>query len=125
VTDKIRSGRGPLIIGRRESADFGSIDRRLERFVVWNFGRWVQRRGARVNTLEIGSRVGVFCSGGILGFYADLRRKYNWGNLFLVVFGILGGGPRSSVRRGDHLACILCVWRNLSVELGAALCEVT
>jgi hypothetical protein len=103
VTYKIRSGGGPLIKDGEKVLRIGSIDRRLERFVVWNFGRWVQRRGARVNTLEIGSRVGVFCSGGILGFYADLRRKYNWGNLFLVVFVFLGGGPRGAYEEGGPL----------------------
>jgi hypothetical protein len=71
-----------------------------------------------VSVPKIGSRVGVFCFGGILGIYADLRREYIWGNLFLVVLGVLGGEPRGSIEEGGHLVCIMCVWGNLlCVEL--------
>jgi hypothetical protein len=35
----------------------------------------LQRRGAHVNSPEIGSRGGVFCCWGNLGFCADLRRE--------------------------------------------------
>jgi hypothetical protein len=41
-----------------------------------DFGGIIQRRGGRVSTLEIGSRGGVLCFGGILGGHADLRREF-------------------------------------------------
>jgi hypothetical protein len=68
------------------------------------FERRVQRRGGRVNTLKIGSRVGGICFGGILAFYAELRREYNWGNLDWGFFGVVGGNPREVVEEGG-----LCV----------------
>jgi hypothetical protein len=57
------------------------IETVLDDFWGFEFLGRVQRRGARVNIPEIGSRVGVFVLGGILGFYAELRREYCWGNL--------------------------------------------
>jgi hypothetical protein len=46
----------------------------------------VQRRGVDVNTPKIGSRDGEKCSGGIWGFYAELRRESFGGNLNLAIF---------------------------------------
>jgi hypothetical protein len=68
-----------------------------------NFWGQVQRRGVHVNTPEIGSRVGVFCSGGIWGFYAVLRREYCWGNLVWGFFGVLVGFPRRGSEEGGRL----------------------
>jgi hypothetical protein len=51
------------------------FDRGWNEFLVGIFGRAVQRRGVHVNTLEIGSRDGEISFGGILGFYAELRRE--------------------------------------------------
>jgi hypothetical protein len=63
-----------------------------------------------VSVPKIGSRVGVFCFGGILGFYADLRREYIWRNLFLVVLGVLFRDPRGSIEVGGplgvHYVCL-------------------
>jgi hypothetical protein len=39
--------------------------------------------------------------GGILGFYAVLRREIFWGNFKLEFFGVLLVGPRRAERRGD------------------------
>jgi hypothetical protein len=44
------------------------------------FEKRVQRRGADVSVPEIGSRGALLCFGGILGFYAVLRRDLFWGN---------------------------------------------
>jgi hypothetical protein len=63
----------------------------------------VQRRGARVNILKIGSRDGQKCFGGILGFYAELRREYNWGNLDWGFFGVLFRSPRRSGEEGGPM----------------------
>jgi hypothetical protein len=71
-----------------------------------------QRRGAHVSTLEIGSRDGVLCIGGILGFYAELRREIIWGNLDLTFFDVLLGVPRRCVEEGGTMCAfggILCV----------------
>jgi hypothetical protein len=63
-----------------------------------------------VSVPKIGSRVGVFCFGGIFGFYADLRREYIWRNLNWVVLGVLGGKPRGSIEEGGplgvHYVCL-------------------
>jgi hypothetical protein len=66
-------------------------------------GRGVQRRGADVSTLEIGSRDGQTCFGGIQRFYAELRRECGWGNLILVFFEVLAGDPRKATEEGGHL----------------------
>jgi hypothetical protein len=47
----------------------------VKEFWELEFEGSVQRRGARVNTPKIGSRDGRNCLGGIMGFYADLRRE--------------------------------------------------
>jgi hypothetical protein len=39
-----------------------------------------QRRGVHVSIPKIGSRDGLKCFGGILGFCAELRREWGWGN---------------------------------------------
>jgi hypothetical protein len=68
-------------------------------FVIWGN---VRRRGADVNVPEIGSRGACLCIGGISGFCAELRREMEWGNLNLMVFGILGGNPREACEEGGH-----------------------
>jgi hypothetical protein len=73
------------------------------------FGGRIQRRGGRVNIPEIGSRDGQKCSGGILAFYADLRREFWRGNLNLEFFEIMGGTPRGGWEEGGPL---LCIWWN-------------
>jgi hypothetical protein len=61
-----------------------------------------QRRGTDVSVPKIGSRGEVLCFGGILGFYAVLRREYYRGNLNLGFFGVLLGDPRGATEEGDH-----------------------
>jgi hypothetical protein len=70
----------------------------------------VQRRGGRVNIPEIGSRVGVFSFGGIYGIHAVLRREYNWGNLFWMIFEVLVGDPRGAGEEGGPM---LRLWGEL------------
>jgi hypothetical protein len=65
-----------------------------------------------VSTPKIGSRAGLFCFGGILGNHAVLRRELFGGNLFLVVFSVLGGSPRGSIEEGGTTVCF---WGNLIV----------
>jgi hypothetical protein len=69
----------------------------------------VQRRGTHVNTPKIGSRDGVFCFGGILGFCAELRREFKRGNFKLVFFWALVGVPRRLIEEGGT---IVCFWGN-------------
>jgi hypothetical protein len=66
-------------------------------------GRGVQRRGADVSTLKIGSRDGQTCFGGIQRFYAELRRECCWRNLNWGFFEVLAGDPRRSTEEGGHL----------------------
>jgi hypothetical protein len=68
-------------------------------------GFWgnISRRGTHVNTLEIGSRGGNLCFGGIMGFRADLRRELDGGELKLVVFWNLGGDLTWGWEEGGHL----------------------
>jgi hypothetical protein len=68
-----------------------------------------------VSTLKIGSRGKVFCFGGILGFYAVLRREIKWGNLDLTFFEGLGGVPREFIEEGGT-DCVL------RVGLGEFIC---
>jgi hypothetical protein len=56
-----------------------------------------------VNTPKIGSRAGLFCFGGIYGFYAVLRRELFWRNFKLDFFEGLGGEPRGSIEEGGPL----------------------
>jgi hypothetical protein len=62
-----------------------------------------QRRGADVKLPKIGSRVGELCFGGIYGFYAVLRREFNWRNLDLTFFEVLFGSPRGDTEEGGPL----------------------
>jgi hypothetical protein len=84
------------------------------------FGIRVQRRGAHVNILKIGSRDGEICFGGILGFYAELRREYYWGNLKWRFFWVLFGFPRRLVEEGGDK---WCVWGNVFVACGG-FCKI-
>jgi hypothetical protein len=56
--------------------DFGGLD----------FWRKFQRRGAHVNTPELGSRGEESCFGGILRIRADLRRDFVGGDFNLGFF---------------------------------------
>jgi hypothetical protein len=47
-----------------------------------------------VSPPKIGSRGDAFVFGGILRFYAELRREWIWGKLGLGFFEDLGGKPR-------------------------------
>jgi hypothetical protein len=118
VTRLIRSVRGPLIMGRRELAEFVVDWIRFGK--IWGigfFGGTVQRRGVHVNPLKRGSRVGVFVFGGISGFYADLRRELKWGNLNLAIFGVLFRVPRESTEEGGQFVCFLVHLRELLCQL--------
>jgi hypothetical protein len=74
----------------------------IEFLEIWVLGR-VQRRGVHVNIPEIGSRVGIKCSGGISGFCAELRRECFWRNWNLVIFEVLVESPRREGEEGGHL----------------------
>jgi hypothetical protein len=55
--------------------------------------------------------------GGILGFYAELRREIIWGKLNSLFFGVLFEVPRRPVEEGGNYVCVwgnlLCAnWRN-------------
>jgi hypothetical protein len=52
---------------------FAGVERKFWVGIFWGV---VQRRGGRVNTPKLGSRDGVLCFGGIMGFYAELRREF-------------------------------------------------
>jgi hypothetical protein len=79
------------------------LERFLGNLVFW---RKIQRRGAHVSPLKIGSRGEVFVFGGILGFCADLRREFVWGGLRFSVFE--GGGAWDHVggEEGGHYVCV-------------------
>jgi hypothetical protein len=79
--------------------------------VFGNFGILgeFQRRGVHVSTPKIGSRDGIKCFGGILGFHADLRRELERGNFKLGFFGVLLVGPRGATEEGGQTVCILGV----------------
>jgi hypothetical protein len=74
------------------------------------FGIWgkVRTRGTHVNTAEIGSRGAVFCFGGILGIYAELRRELVGRSLDLIVFWSLGGVSTWGGEEGGQLCVFLC-----------------
>jgi hypothetical protein len=87
------------------------------------FGEEIQRRGTHVSPLKIGSRAGELCFGGILRFYADLRRELIWGNLDLLFFEVLVVGPRGAVEEEGQLV-LLCVFGvNLIGSMGR-FCEI-
>jgi hypothetical protein len=81
----------------------------------------IQRRGVHVSLLKIGSRAGDLCFGGILRFYAELRREWIWGNLIWVFFWVLPGGPRGSAEEGGPLVSICVFGVNLIVSMGGVL----
>jgi hypothetical protein len=87
----------------------GSTGRIWIGFDDWNFWRNFWRRGADVNTLEIGSRGAKKCLGEFWGVYADLRRDFVWGNLKLDFFGVLVGVPREPIEEGGQLVFFVCV----------------
>jgi hypothetical protein len=72
VAVKIRSGRGPLIIGTARNWGIKGFWAGMEGGFEPNFGNSVQRRGVHVNIPKIGSRAGENCIGGISEFHADL-----------------------------------------------------
>jgi hypothetical protein len=80
VAAKIRSVCGPLLWDDEKGLKLGQLGGIWKDFWSIGFLEEFQRRGAHVNVPEIGSRVGVYCIGGILGFYAELRREFNRGN---------------------------------------------
>jgi hypothetical protein len=81
VTNKIRSERSPLINGTMSWAEFWANWAGFGKFLrVLVFGVELQRRGAHVNAPKIGSRGELFCLGEFWDLYADLRRKFKWGN---------------------------------------------
>jgi hypothetical protein len=61
MTDKIRSGCGPLIRDHEERLGNGGIAWIRKDFWVWEFWGKVRRRGTHVFPPEIGSRGDVFC----------------------------------------------------------------
>jgi hypothetical protein len=73
----------------------------------WDFWNVVQRRGVHVNIPEIGSRDGGICFGGILWFYAVLRRECFGRNLDLGFFWFLFEYLRDSLEEGGPLKCVL------------------
>jgi hypothetical protein len=85
-----------------------------EEFWELEFFEVGQRRGADVNTPKIGSRVGLFCFGGIYGFYAVLRRELFRRNFKWDFFEGLGGDPRGSTEEGGDL-CV--IWGNFNCSL--------
>jgi hypothetical protein len=81
----------------------GSIGQCLKQF--WGVGfleEELQRRGAYVKPLEIGSRGTVFIHRRNLRFHADLRRELCWGVLFSVIFEVLPSGPRGPTEEGGQ-----------------------
>jgi hypothetical protein len=81
------------------------------------FWRKFQRRGVHVNTPKKGSRGDAFCLGGIIGFYAELRREFGWRNLNWCFFEVVGVSPRRGGEEGDLFVCFL-------VRLGEFLCRI-
>jgi hypothetical protein len=83
----------------------GQLSESWKVFGIGIFESRVQRRGAHVSTLKIGSRVGVLCFGGIWRIYADLRRESVWGNFNLAFFGGLVEVPREYIEEGGQYVC--------------------
>jgi hypothetical protein len=84
-----------------KNGNWPELDWFLGNLVFW--GK-IQRRGTHVSPLKIGSRGDAFVFGGILSFYADLRRKFIWGNLGLGFLEGLGGKPRGGSEEGGTLS---------------------
>jgi hypothetical protein len=121
VTNKIRSLRSPLIKDGENWLKMGQLDEDWKVFGIWEFLGVGQRRGADVSLLKIGSRGELFCFGGILGFYADLRREFGWRNLDLMVFWFLGVCPRRSTEEGRHLCYSSVLWEEFLTSFGWVL----
>jgi hypothetical protein len=87
------------------------------------FGGIVRRRGTHVNIPKKGSRGDAFCLGGILGFCAELRREFCWGNFKWDFLEVLVGGPRRFIEEGDHWCAfwefigysLVCEWGDLFI----------
>jgi hypothetical protein len=79
-------------------------------FWVLVFWRNFWRRGVHVNTPKIGSRGVEKCLGEFRGFYAELRREIDWGNLKLGFFGVLVEDPRGYIEVGGPIVCICCAF---------------
>jgi hypothetical protein len=109
MTDKIRSGYGPLIKDDERRLEFGILNG--IGLGVWDFGFWgnVRRRGTDVSTPKLGSRGVCFCFGGILDSYADLRREFWWVRLKFRFLGILGVVPRGGLGEGGHLCFLMYI----------------
>jgi hypothetical protein len=123
VTDKIRSGRSPLIRDGENGLIIGSTEgtwKVFEKFGIFGAG---QRRGAHVSVPKIGSRAALLCFGGILGFYAVLRREYFGGNLNLEFFGGLPGVRRVLIEEGGQFVFPPSVWGNFNINL-VGFCRV-
>jgi hypothetical protein len=112
VTDKIRSGCGPLIRDCEKWLELGVLNEIGLEFWILVFWGNVRRRGTDVSTPKIGSRGVCLCFGGILGSYADLRREFGWVRLKFRFLGILGVGPRGSGRRGVT-SVSSCIFRGI------------
>jgi hypothetical protein len=120
VTKKIRSLRSPLIKDDERRLIIGVFKGIWIGLGFGIFGRKLSRRGVHVKPPERGSRDGIKCFGGIRGSYAVLRREFDWGNLDLLFFGVLGGCPREVVEEGGplcvpfvrlgELSCALLGW---------------
>jgi hypothetical protein len=90
----------------------------FERFLRLEFFlEEIQRRGTHVNTPKIGSRVGLFLHRGNIGFYAELRREFYWGNLNLGIFGGFGSGPRRTTEEGGQLVFLFVLLGELMLVL--------
>jgi hypothetical protein len=71
------------------------------------FGK-LQRRGAHVSILKIGSRDGIKCFWGNVGIYADLRRELGWG---WPVWAGLEGASTWGVEEGGTMGFLEECWR--------------
>jgi hypothetical protein len=62
------------------------------------------------------------CFGGILRFYAELRRELKWGNFKLELFWVLLVGPRRFTEEGGQLVLLLCIWGSVMCQLSGFNC---
>jgi hypothetical protein len=82
-----------------------------------------QRRGTHVSTLKIGSRDGEICFGGILWFYADLRREFKRGNLNLTFFEVVGVSSCGIIEEGGTMCVFGGIFALIEVEFGEIPCK--